>query len=100
VSGGDAWRDRQALLELDALLGELIALRDKGEGDRFNHDQRYRWILHRLWGRDRERGACSSRRGRPVRTTQPWAKLYGLRNHLSVIDFPTSMTDESDASRG
>jgi hypothetical protein len=38
--------------------------------------------------------------GRPVRTTQPWAKLYGLRNHLPVIDFPTSMTGESDTSRG
>ena len=45
----DVRPDRHALLELDALLGELAALRDDGDAARFDQDSRYRWVLHRLW---------------------------------------------------
>ncbi len=45
----DVRPDRHALLELDALLRELAALRDDGDAARFDQDSRYRWVLHRLW---------------------------------------------------
>jgi len=40
--------DRHALLELAALLAQ-IDLRDEGDAARFDADDRYRWVLHRLW---------------------------------------------------
>jgi len=45
----DVRPERHALLELDALLGEIAALRDDGDAARFDRDSRYRWVLHRLW---------------------------------------------------
>lgn len=45
----DVRPDRHALLELDALLGELATLRDDGDAAGFDQDSRYRWVLHRLW---------------------------------------------------
>jgi hypothetical protein len=45
----DARPDRHALLELQALLAQVAALRDQGDASQFDADPRYRWILHRLW---------------------------------------------------
>ena len=45
----DARPDRHALLELKALLTQIAALRGEGDADRFTADDRYRWVLHRLW---------------------------------------------------
>jgi hypothetical protein len=42
----DARPDRHALLELQALLTQIAALRDEGDADRFTAEDRYRWILH------------------------------------------------------
>ena len=42
----DARPDRHALLELQALLTQIAALRSEGNADRFTADARYRWILH------------------------------------------------------
>jgi hypothetical protein len=45
----DSRPDRHALLELQALLTQLAALRNEGDAARFSADSRYRWVLHRLW---------------------------------------------------
>ena len=45
----DARPDRHALLELQALLDQITALRSEGDAVRFTADARYRRILHRLW---------------------------------------------------
>ena len=45
----DVRPDRHALLELQALLTQITALRSEGDAERYTADARYRWILHRLW---------------------------------------------------
>jgi hypothetical protein len=45
----DARPDRHALLELLALFAQLAILRSEGDATRFATDDRYRWLLHRLW---------------------------------------------------
>jgi uncharacterized protein with HEPN domain len=89
VSGADVRPDRHALLELDALLTEIIALRDEGDGDRFEHDHRYRWVLHRLWiAAGNEALAYTTAIGRPVMAVEPWNNLYRLRNDLAHQRLP------------
>jgi hypothetical protein len=41
--------DWHALPELQALLAQIAVLRGGGDADRFTADDRYRWVLHRLW---------------------------------------------------
>ena len=80
----DVRPDRHALLELDALLGELAALRDDGDAARFDQDSRYRWVLHRLWiAVGNEALAYTAATGQPVRADRTWSNLYDLRNHLA-----------------
>jgi hypothetical protein len=73
----DARPDRHALLELQALLDQIAALRGEGDAARFTADARYRWILHRLWiaagneadylfRRSPTLGPCPTRPGRDV----------------------------------
>ncbi len=89
MSGADVRPDRHALLELDALLEEIIALRDEGDGDRFEHDHRYHWVLHRLWiAVGNEALAYTTAIGRPVMAAEPWDNLYRLRNHLAHRRLP------------
>jgi hypothetical protein len=65
---GDARPDRHALLELQGLLTEIAALRDKGDADRFAADARYRWVLHRLWiAAGNEALAYTQATGQPIR---------------------------------
>lgn len=86
---GDARPERHALLELEALLTELQALRDEGDQRRFQADDRYRWLLHRLWiAAGNEAYAYSTAIGRPVHFAAPWADLYDLRNHLAHHRLP------------
>jgi hypothetical protein len=81
---GDVRPDRHALLELDALLGQIAELRDEGDADRFDKDSRYRWILHRLWiAAGNEALAYTAATGQAVRSDRTWANLYDLRNHLA-----------------
>jgi hypothetical protein len=49
VSGGDLRPDRHILLELDALLARIEMLLAEGDRARSDSDERYRWVLHRLW---------------------------------------------------
>jgi hypothetical protein len=76
----DVRPDRHALLELEALLGAIEALRDEGDAARFDRESRYRWVLHRLWiavgnealaytaatGQPAGEGTCRGRGRRPV----------------------------------
>jgi uncharacterized protein with HEPN domain len=81
---GDARPDRHALLELQALLTQMAALRSEGNADRFTADARYRWILHRLWiAAGNEALAYTQASGQPIRADRTWANLYDLRNHLA-----------------
>jgi len=85
----DVRPDRHALLELDALLRELAALRDDGDAARFDQDSRYRWVLHRLWiAVGNEALAYTAATGQPVRTDRTWSNLYDLRNHLAHSRLP------------
>ncbi len=89
MSGEVVRPERHALLELDALLAEIIALRDEAGPERFDTDRRFRWILHRLWiAIGNEALAYTAAVGQPVRASQPWANLYELRNHLAHHRLP------------
>jgi hypothetical protein len=80
---------RHALLELDALLHHITALRDEGDAARFGADSRYRWVLHRLWiAAGNEALAYTAATGQPVRADRTWANLYDLRNHLAHSRLP------------
>ena len=45
----EARLDGHAPLELQALLTQIAALHSEGDAARFASDERYRWLLHRLW---------------------------------------------------
>jgi hypothetical protein len=80
----DTRPDRHALLELQALLAQIAVLRSEGDADRFTADDRYRWVLHRLWiAAGNEALAWTQATGQPVRADRTWANLYDLRNHLA-----------------
>jgi hypothetical protein len=64
----DTRPDRHALLELDALLDQITLLRDEGDAARFDKDDRYRWVLHRLWiAAGNEALAYTTATGHPAR---------------------------------
>ncbi len=85
----EARPDRHALLECQALLGQIAALRDEGDADRFAADDRYRWVLHRLWiAVGNEALAYTQAIGQSVRADRTWANLYDLRNHLAHSRLP------------
>jgi hypothetical protein len=85
----DSRADRHALLELQALLTQLAALRDEGNAARFSADSRYRWILHRLWiAAGNEALAYAQATSQAVRANRTWANLYDLRNHLAHSRLP------------
>jgi uncharacterized protein with HEPN domain len=86
VSPGDVRPDRHALLELDALLGHVVARVEAGSRERFDADDEYRWVLHRLWIAIGNEAAAYA--GADVRKQQPWAALYRLRNHLAHSRLP------------
>jgi uncharacterized protein with HEPN domain len=86
---GDLRPDRHALLEASALLEQITALRTAGSQQRFDTDDRYRWVLHRLWiALGNEAFAYTAALGIPVRAQRPWADLYDLRNHLAHRRLP------------
>lgn len=86
---GDVRPDRHALLELQALLTELSALRSEGDANRFAADARYRWVLHRLWiAAGNVALAYTQATGKPIRADRTWANLYDLRNHLAHSRLP------------
>lgn len=81
--------DRGALLELDALLGHVIRLRDAGDRHRYDTDLDYRWALHRVWiAVGNEALAYADAAGLDRRRAQPWARLYLQRNMLAHHRLP------------
>ncbi len=51
-----------------------------------NADDRYRWVLHRLWiAAGNEALAYTQATGHSVRADRTWANLYDLRNHLAGL---------------
>lgn len=85
----DVRPDRHALLELDGLLEVLGSLRDEADELRFEADDRYRWLLHRLWiAVGNEAHAYANAIGRFAAFAAPWADLYRLRNHLAHRRLP------------
>lgn len=52
---------------------QLRGLGDKGDQRRFRTDDRYRWLLHRLWiAAGNEAYAYATAIGRPVHFALPW----------------------------
>jgi hypothetical protein len=85
----DARPERHALLELLALLTQIAILRGEGDAARFAADDRYRWLLHRLWiAAGNEALAYTQATGQLVRADRTWANLYDLRNHLAHSRLP------------
>ena len=84
---GPARPDRRALLELDALLAQLAALTGEGDAARFGSDDRYRWIIERLWiAVGNEALAYLTHLGDLRRP--PWRTLVELRNELAHQRLP------------
>ncbi len=87
--------DRHVLLELVALLDELIRLREAGDRARFDSDHEYRWLLHRVWiAVGNEAHAYADLTGRSVQRDSPWSGLYQLRNRLAHRRLPDIDEDE------
>ncbi|MDQ2894564.1 MAG: hypothetical protein M3Y09_02780 [Actinomycetota bacterium] len=81
--------ERHALLELQALLTQITAVRSEGDADRFITDDRYRWVLHRLWiAAGNEALAFTRAIGQPVRADNTRANLNDLCNHLAHSRLP------------
>jgi len=95
VSGQDIRPDRHVLLELDALLAQIETLVAEGDRARFDADDHYRWVIHRLWiAAGNEALAYARLSGRAVRAGQPWGRLYRLRNMLAHDRLPDIDEDE------
>ncbi|MGH3764193.1 MAG: HepT-like ribonuclease domain-containing protein [Pseudonocardiaceae bacterium] len=83
------------LLELDALLEQIQSLATEGDREQFDKDDRYRWVLHRLWiAVGNEALAYARLTGRNPQVDQPWARLYRLRNMLAHDRLPDIDEDE------
>lgn len=81
--------DRNALLELDALLARIIDLREDGDRARYDSDDQYRWAIHRLWiAVGNEALAYTDGAGLNPNKDQPWARMYQQRNLLAHRRLP------------
>jgi uncharacterized protein with HEPN domain len=95
VSDSDVRADRHALLELDGLLARIELLTRGVDRDRFNADEQFRWVLHRLWiAVGNEALAYAVFAGLNPGTDQPWARLYNIRNKLAHRRLPDVDEDE------
>jgi uncharacterized protein with HEPN domain len=95
VSGGDLRPDRHILLEPGALLARIGMLLAEGDRARFDADERYRWVLHRVWiAAGNEALAYARLTGASLQAGQPWGRLYRLRNMLAHDRLPDIDEDE------
>ncbi|MFL6239065.1 MAG: HepT-like ribonuclease domain-containing protein [Actinomycetes bacterium] len=91
--GGSRRPDRHALLELDALLARIHQLAGTGDRARYDQDDEYRWVIHRLWiavGNEAEAYAALTE----VSDAEPWRALRQLRNKLAHVRLPDIDEDE------
>lgn len=92
---GDVRADRHALLELDALLARIETMAADGDRQRFEVDDDFRWVLHRLWiAVGNEALAYAYLTALNPNVAQPWARLYQLRNKLAHRRLPDIDEDE------
>ncbi|MGH3505314.1 MAG: hypothetical protein ACRDQA_31135 [Nocardioidaceae bacterium] len=95
MSGPETRPDRHALLELDALLERIETLAAEGDRGRYDTDDRYRWVIQRLWiAVGNEAYAYAKLTGHNLERDQPWAGLYQLRNRLAHRRLPDIDEDE------
>lgn len=95
MSGGDVRADRHTLPELDALLARIQALAVDGDRHKFESDERFRWILHRLWiAVDNEAPAYARLTAADPYVDQPRARLHQLRKQLAHRRLPDIDEDE------
>lgn len=83
----------QILLEFDALLDHVQQLADAGDRTRYDADDHYRWVIHRLWiaiGNEADAYVALSRSG----AVEPWRSLRQLRNKLAHVRLPDIDDDE------
>lgn len=73
------------MLELDALLGKIQELAEECDRNRYFSDERYRWVIHRLWIAV---GNETTRLEPPVVVAEPWNGLRKLRNELAHVRLP------------
>lgn len=96
-SGKPLRPDRHALFEMRALLDYLIGLRGEGDRARFDRDERFRWLLHRLWiAIGNEAVAYATAVGAGERD-EPWNRLRRFRNELAHRRLPD--VDEGEVWR-
>jgi uncharacterized protein with HEPN domain len=89
VSNRDTRPDRHVLLE------QIQILATKGDRTRFDNDDHYRWVLHRLWiAVGNEALVYARRTGQNPQADQPWSRLYRLRNMLAHDRLPDIDEDE------
>ncbi|MGH3501377.1 MAG: hypothetical protein ACRDQA_10895 [Nocardioidaceae bacterium] len=89
MSDGDRRPDRHALLELDALLDQIAHRCDAGDRNRYDSDDDYRWVLHRLWiAVGNEALAYAEAANLHPLRAQPWGMLYRLRNIIAHVRLP------------
>ncbi len=77
--------ERGSFLELDALLQKLEQLAAEGSRERYGSDERYRWVIHRLWIAV---GNEVTHLDPAVAQSQPWDGLRKLRNELAHVRLP------------
>ena len=74
--------ERHALFELDELLRLIAELAAEGNRSRYDSEDRYRWVIHRLWiaaGNEAQAYLAATAN----RQAQPWYRLYLFRNLLA-----------------
>ena len=74
-----------SFLELDALLQKLEQLASEGSRKRYDSDERYRWVAHRLWIAVGNEVAYLQP---SFAQSQPWDGLRKLRNELAHVRLP------------
>ncbi len=78
--------ERGAVLELRSLLGKVQSLADSGSRARYDSDEEYRWVIHRLWiaiGNEAE-----VLEHRLAGDTSMWRQLHLLRNAIAHRRLP------------
>ena len=74
---------------------QIARRRDEGNRTRYDVDDDYRWVLHRLWiAVGNEAHAYTEAAGLHPLRAQPWATLYRLRNVIAHTRLPDIDEDQ------
>lgn len=76
--------DRYALLEMRALLEQIVERREDGGRERYDTDADRRWTIHRLWiAVGNEAVAYAAAVDLDAHRDEPWNRLRRLRNDIA-----------------